>query len=144
MPETVEKKIYQALTTKAQGVTIPAGWVIVLPGTTFTPAADSKYVSVEVHFNRPIDTDAVSQELPPIRQGFMRTNVMLPKGRAVIDGYDVAGTLCEAFKIGTKLYRDTVQVRIDEHPEIGPLITSGTHHTIPVTTRFFSYPQLPA
>lgn len=140
MADSTEKKIFQALATAAKAVTLPSGWVMILAGESYTPTATSKFVSTEVHFNRPIDTDAVSQQLQPIRQGFMRMNVMLPKGAAVVDGFDLAGKLCDAFAIGRKLYKDTVQVRIDEHPEIGPLMTGETHHTLPVTCRWHSYP----
>jgi hypothetical protein len=144
MADSTEKKIFQALATAANAVTLPAGWSMVLPGVSFTPTATSRFVSAEVHFNRPIGTDAVSQQMQPIRQGFMRMNVMLPKGAAVVDGFDLAGKLCDAFAIGRKLYKDTVQVRIDEHPEIGPLMTGETHHTIPTTVRWHSYPQVSA
>lgn len=144
MADSTEKKIFQAMATAAKAVTLPSGWTMILAGEAYAPTATSKFVSAEVHFNRPIDTDAVSQQLQPIRQGFMRMNVMLPKGAAVVDGFDLAGKLCDAFAIGRKLYKDTVQVRLDEHPEIGPLITGDTHHTIPTTVRWFAYPQVSA
>ncbi|EPE96989.1 hypothetical protein [Rhizobium grahamii] len=35
----------------------PAGETIVLPGVVCTPTASSKFVSVEVHFDRSIETD---------------------------------------------------------------------------------------
>lgn len=144
MADSTEKKIFQALATAAKAVTLPSGWVMILAGEAYTPTATSKFVSTEIHFNRPIDTDAVSQQIQPIRQGFMRMNVMLPKGLAIVDGYDLAGKLCDEFAIGRKLYKDSVQVRLDEHSEIGPLITGDTHHTLPVTCRWHSYPQVPA
>lgn len=144
MADSTEKKIFQALATAARAVSLPTGWTLIIAGEAFTPTAASKFISTEIHFNRPINTDAVSQQLQPIRQGFMRMNVMLPKGLAIVDGYDVAGKLCDAFAIGRKLYQGTVQVRIDEHPEIGPLMTGASHHTIPTTVRWHSYPQVPA
>lgn len=140
MADTVEKKIYQALVTRAQGFTPPAGVTVVLPGASFSPTASSKFISVEVHFNRSIETD-LSLQLDPIRQGFMRANVMWPKGAAIVDGYEVAGQFRAHLKRGTKLLRDAVQVRIDEDPEIGPLVSGDTHHTIPVTIRWRSYFQ---
>lgn len=140
MADTTEKKIYQALTTRAQAFTPPAGVTVVLPGAPFTPTASSKFISVEVHFNRSIETD-LSLQLDPIRQGFMRGNVMWPKGAAIVDGYEVAGQFRAHLKRGTKLLRDAVQVRIDEDPEIGPLVSGDTHHTIPVTIRWRSYYQ---
>ncbi|APG91153.1 phage tail terminator-like protein [Sinorhizobium americanum] len=143
MADTVEKKIYQALLIQMQAFVPPAGVTIVLPGQTFTPTATSKFVSVEVHFNRSIETD-LSLVMDPIRQGFMRTNVMWPKGLAIVDGYDVAGQLRGHFRRGTKLFRTDTQVRIDEDPEIGVLVTGDTHHNIPVTTRWRCYPQVPA
>ncbi|WP_421591083.1 phage tail terminator-like protein [Shinella sp. M27] len=140
MADTVEKKIYQALTTRAQGFTPPGGITIVLPGASFTPTASSKFISIEVHFNRSIETD-LSLKLDPIRQGFMRANVMWPKGAAIVDGYEVAGQLRAHLKRGTKVSREDVQVRVDEDPEIGPLVAGDTHHTIPVTIRWRSYFQ---
>jgi hypothetical protein len=141
MADTVEKLIYQALATAAAAVVLPAGWSIILPGQTFTPTASSKFVSVEIHFNRSIETD-LSLEMDPIRQGFMRANVMLPKGSAVVDGYNIAGTIRAAFRRGRPhLYRDPVEVRIDEDPELVNLMTGDTHHTIPVTIRWRSYYQ---
>lgn len=142
MADSTEKKIFQAMATAAKAVTLPSGWTMILAGEAYAPTATSKFVSTEVHFNRPIDTDAVSQQMQPIRQGFMRMNVMLPKGAAIVDGFDLAGKLCDAFAIGRKLYKDSVQVRIDEHPEIGPLMTGETHHTLPVTCRWHSYPNV--
>jgi hypothetical protein len=120
----------------------PAGVSVVLPGEAFEPQASTKFISVEVHFNRPIETD-LSLEMDPIRQGFMRANVMWPKGLAIVDAYNLAGGLRQWLKRGTKLSRDGVQVRIDEDPEIGVLVTGGTHHTIPVTIRWRSYPNQP-
>ncbi|ULJ73593.1 phage tail terminator-like protein [Rhizobium gallicum] len=143
MADNVEMKIYQALLVKMQAFAPPAGVTIVLPGVAFTPTAQSRFVSVEVHFNRSIETD-LSLEMDPIRQGFMRTNVMWPKGSAIVDGYNLAGQLREFFRRGTKLLRVNTQVRIDEDPEIGVLVTGDTHHNIPVTTRWRCYPQVPA
>ncbi|RVK89903.1 hypothetical protein CN150_29465 [Sinorhizobium meliloti] len=143
MADTVEMKIYQALLLRAQSFVPPAGVTIVLPGVPFTPTAQSKFVSVEVNFNRSIETD-LSLVMDPIRQGFMRTNVMWPKGSAIVDGYNLAGQLRAQFRRGTKLFRTDTQVRIDEDPEIGVLVTGDTHHNIPVTTRWRCYPQVPA
>ncbi|MGR9386448.1 phage tail terminator-like protein [Rhizobium leguminosarum] len=143
MAETVEMKIYQALLVRCQEFAPPAGVTMVLPGVMFTPTAQSKFVSVEVHFNRSIETD-LSLEMDPIRQGFMRTNVMWPKGQAIVDGYNLAGQLRAHLRRGTKLLRADTQVRIDEDPEIGVLVTGETHHNIPVTTRWNCQPQVPA
>jgi hypothetical protein len=143
MADTVEMKIYQALVLRAQAFVPPAGVTVVLPGVSFTPAATSKFVVCEVHFNRSIETD-LSLEMDPIRQGFIRTNVMWPKGSAIVDGYNLAGQLRAHFRRGTKLFRTDTQVRIDEDPEIGVLVTGDTHHNIPVTTRWRCYPQVPA
>ncbi|MBX4872705.1 MULTISPECIES: phage tail terminator-like protein [Rhizobium] len=143
MADTVEMKIYQALLIRCQAFTLPAGVVMVLPGVTYSPTAQSKFVSVEVHFNRSIETD-LSLEMDPIRQGFMRTNVMWPKGLAIVDGYNLAGQLRAHLRRGTKLLQADTQVRIDEDPEIGVLVTGETHHNIPVTTRWLCYPQVPA
>lgn len=143
MPDTVEKIIYQALLVKMQAFTPPAGITVVMPGVVFTPTATSKFISVEVHFNRSIETD-LTLAMDPIRQGFMRTNVMWPKGAAIVDGYDLAGALCAHLRRGTKLVRTDTQIRIDEAPEIGVLVTGDTHYTIPVTCRWKCYPQVPA
>ncbi|MDX0865602.1 hypothetical protein GOE00_02395 [Sinorhizobium medicae] len=143
MADTVEMKIYQALLLRAQAFAPPAGVAIVLPGVPFAPTAQSKFVSVEVHFNRSIETD-LSLVMDPIRQGFVRANVMWPKGSAIVDGYNLAGQLRAHFRRGTKLFRTDTQVRIDEDPEIGVLVTGDTHHNIPVTTRWRCYPQVPA
>ncbi|MDX0979627.1 uncharacterized protein DUF4128 [Sinorhizobium medicae] len=143
MADTVEMKIYQALLLRAQAFVPPAGVTIVLPGVPFAPTAQSKFVSVEVHFNRSIETD-LSLVMDPIRQGFVRTNVMWPKGSAIVDGYNLAGQLRAHFRRGTKLFRTDTQVRIDVDPEIGVLVTGDTHHNIPVTTRWRCYPQVPA
>ena len=140
MADTVEKLIYQALVIAARAMALPTGWDLVEPGDDYDTTADSRFVSVEVHFNRSIETD-LSLELDPIRQGFMRANVMLPKGRAIVDGYDVAGAVRAAFRRGSKAVRSGVQVRIDEDPELANLMTGDTHHTIPVTIRWRCYHQ---
>ncbi|MBX5190125.1 hypothetical protein HJB86_14540 [Rhizobium sp. NZLR3b] len=143
MADTVEMKIYQALLIRCQAFSLPAGVTMVLPGVAYSPTAQSKFVSVEVHFNRSIETD-LSFDMDPIRQGFMRTNVMWPKGLAIVDGYNLAGQLRAHLRRGTKLLQTDTQVRIDEDPEIGGLVTGETHHNIPVTTRWLCYPQVPA
>ncbi len=143
MADTVEMKIYQALVLRAQAFTPPTGVTVVLPGVTFSPTAQSKFVSIEVHFNRSIETD-LSLVLDPIRQGFLRANVMWPKGSAIVDGYNLSGQLRDQFRRGTKLFRSDTQVRIDEDPEIGVLLTGETHHTIPLTVRWNCQPQAPA
>ncbi|TWB61695.1 uncharacterized protein DUF4128 [Rhizobium sp. ERR 922] len=147
MADSIEKKIYQALLLKVQALPLPTGMTqaanVVLPGVTFTPTATTKFISVEVHFNRSIETD-LSLVLDPIRQGFMRCNVMWPKGTALVDGVDLAGSIAAFFKRGTKLLRTDTQVRIDEAPEVGVVVTGDTHQTIPVTIRWTCYPQAPA
>lgn len=139
MADTVEKLIYQALLVAVQGVVLPTGWEKALPGVAYTPTATTKFVSFEIHFNRSIETD-LSLELDPIRQGFLRANVMLPKGAAVVDGYEVAGQIRTAFKRGSKLYRGDVTVRFDRDPELANLMTGDTHYQIPVTPWWISYP----
>lgn len=143
MVDTVEKTIFLALLDRAKAFSLPAGVERADPGVTYSPTAKSKYFSVEIHFNRSIETD-LSLELDPIRQGFMRTNVMWPKGSPIVDAYELAGKLRAHLKRGTKIVKDGVQVRIDEDPEIGVLVTGDTHHNIPVTTRWRSYPSVPA
>ncbi len=143
MADTIEKKIYQALLVAVQGISLPTGWEKAIPGDAYAPSANSRFVSFEIHFNRGIETD-LSLEMDPIRQGFVRGNVMLPKGRAIVDGYDVAGQVRLAFKRGTKVYRDEVQVRFDEDPALANLMTSETHFQVPVTAFWKTYPFVPA
>lgn len=140
MADTVEMKIYQALVLKAQAFVPPAGVSVVLPGEGFQPTAQSKFISVEVHFNRSIETD-LSLVMDPIRQGFLRANVMWPKASAIVDAYEIAGNVRSYLRRGTQLYRDAVQVRIDEDPEISVLVTGDTHSTVPVTIRWLCYFQ---
>jgi len=143
MADTVEKSIYLALLERAQSFERPNGVDLAEPGYPYSPTAKSKFISVEIHFNRSIETD-LSLQMDPIRQGFMRTNVMWPKGSAVVDAYNLAGAVREHLRRGTKLLKNSMQVRIDEDPEIGVLITGDTHHNIPITTRWLCYPQVPA
>ncbi|RKD68972.1 phage tail terminator-like protein [Rhizobium sp. WW_1] len=147
MADSVEKKIYQALLTKVQALPLPTGMTqsanVALPNAPFTPTATTKFISVEVHFNRSIETD-LSLVMDPIRQGFMRCNVMWPKGAALVDGIDLAGSIAAFFRRGTKLLRADTQVRIDEAPEVGVVVTGDTHVTVPVTIRWNCQPQVPA
>jgi hypothetical protein len=139
MADSTEMKIFQALVLKAQAFVPPSGVTVVLPGVAFAPTAQSKFVSVEVHFNRSIETD-ISLESDPIRQGFLRTNVMWPKGSAQVDAVNLAGQLREYLRRGTKLLRVDTEVRIDEDPEIGVIVTGDTHITVPVTIRWRCFP----
>lgn len=143
MADTPEKRIYQALLTGVQAIVLPTGWEKAIPGVPYTPTTTSRFVSFEIHFNQGIETD-LSLQMDPIRQGFVRGNVMLPKGRAVVDAYEIAGQVRAAFKRGTKLYKDDLQVRFDEDPALANLITSDTHYQVPVTAFWKSYPQVPA
>ncbi len=143
MAATVETKIYQALLARCQEFIPPSGVTIVLPGVVFAPSSTTKFVNVEVHFNRSIETD-ISLEMDPIRQGFIRTNVMWPKTSALLDAVDLAGQLRTLFRRGTKLLKDDTQVRFDEDPELGSVVTGQTHETIPVTSRWNCQPQVPA
>ncbi|TQX91318.1 hypothetical protein EQW76_00865 [Rhizobium sp. rho-13.1] len=147
MADTVEMKIYQALLIRIQALTLPTGMTqaanVALPGITFVPTATTKFISIEVHFNKSIETD-LSLVMDPIRQGLLRANVMWPKGSAVVDGINLAGQIREFFRRGTKLLRADTQVRIDEDPEVGTLDTGDTHTTIPVTVRWTCQPQVPA
>jgi hypothetical protein len=147
MADTVEKNIFQAVVNRMKAVQLPAGMTlaanVVLPGVPFSPQATTKYISFEMHFNRSIRTD-LSQTIPPIRQGFIRGNVMWPKGYSQVDAIDVAGSVCLLFQTGTKLYEDDVQVRFDEDPEIGVLMVGSTHFMVPVTADWRSYPKVTA
>ncbi|WP_312416702.1 phage tail terminator-like protein [Shinella sp.] len=152
MATTVEKKIFQALTGAVTTFPLPVGWTqaanVALPGEDLVPplTATTKFISVEFDFNRPIPTDAVSQGLPPIRQGFMRCSVRWPRKSAEVDAIDLAGQLADYFKIGTKLYREGLQVRLDDHPEIVsvPLVPADTHKTVAVIVRWLCFPIVPA
>lgn len=147
MADTVEKNIFQAAVGHMKTIELPSGMTlagnVVLPGVSFSPQATTKYVSFEMHFNRSIRTD-LSQKTQPIRQGFIRGNVMWPKGYSQVDAIDVAGIVCLLFKTGTKLYDEGVQVRFDEDPEIGVFVTGSTHFMVPVTADWQSYPKVPA
>lgn len=147
MPVSVEQSIYRALSDHLRTWTLPAGWTfannVAFPGLNYTPAANRPFVSFEHHVNRSIETD-LSLEMDPIRQGFIRLNVMWPLGVTHDTPLGVAATLREHFRRGTKLYKDGVQVRIDEDPEIASFITGTSHVTLPVTVRWRSYPNTSA
>lgn len=143
MADTVEKDIFQGLMLRMQAMTLPTGVERVLPGVTYAPAATTKFVSFETHFNRSIETD-LSLVMDPIRQGFIRGNVMWPKGSAQVDAIDVAGIVRAQFKRGTSFYQDGTQIRFDQDPELGPLIIGSTHTSLSVTARWVCYPQVPA
>lgn len=116
---------------------------VVLPGVAFSPGALTKYVSFEVHFNTSIETD-LSLEMDPIRQGFIRGNVFFPKSSVQMDAIDLAGNVRTLFKRGTKLVDDGRQVRFDQDPALGVIITGTTHFQVPVTAFWVSYPFVPA
>ncbi|WP_426235867.1 phage tail terminator-like protein [Pararhizobium sp. DWP1-1-3] len=147
MADTIEKTIFQALMLRMQALPLPVGMTlasnVALPGVAFAPSTTTKFISFEIHFNRPIETD-LSLEMDPIRQGFIRGNVMWPKSFAQVDAVDLAGNIRSHFKRGTKLYQNGVQVRFDEDPEVGVLMIGTTHLTVPVTAFWRSFPQAPA
>lgn len=143
MADTVEKDIFQGLMLRMQAMTLPTGVERVLPGVNYAPTASSKFVSFETHFNRSIETD-LSLVMDPIRQGFIRGNVMWPKGSAQVDAIEVAGIVRAQFKRGTSFYQDGTQIRFDQDPELGPLIIGTTHTSLSVTARWTVYPTVPA
>lgn len=147
MADSVEKNIFQGLMLRMQAMPLPAGMTlagnVALPGVTFAPSTTTKFISFEIHFNRSIETD-LSLEMDPIRQGFIRGNVMWPKSFAQVDAIDLAGNIRSHFKRGTQFYQDGVQVRFDEDPELGVLMIGNTHLTVPVTAFWRSFPQAPA
>jgi hypothetical protein len=147
MAATVEQDIFRGLSSHFGTWPLPSGWTkaanIASPGYNYAPVANKPFVSLEVHFNRSIETD-LSLELDPIRQGFMRTNVMWPVGATHDLPLAVAASLRAHFKRGTKIVFDGTVIRIDEDPEIGVFVTGTSHVTLPVTTRWRCYPQVPA
>ncbi|WP_421439908.1 phage tail terminator-like protein [Agrobacterium tumefaciens] len=147
MAATVEEDIFRGLMEYFGRWTLPAGWTaaanIANPGIAFTPSASKPFVSLEIHFNRSIETD-LSLEMDPIRQGFMRANVMWPKGQGHVQGLGVAASIRKHFQRGTTALNDGTQTRIDQDPEIGVIVTGDTHVTIPVTIRWICYPKVPA
>lgn len=143
MADTVEKDIFQGLMLRMMSAPLPTGVQIALPGVAFTPSATTKFVSFEIHFNQSIETD-LSMRMDPIRRGFIRGNVMWPKGSAQVDAVDVAGIVRAYFKRGTNFYQDGTQIRFDEDPAIGVIMTGDTHVTIPVTAMWICYPKVPA
>ncbi|HEV7435346.1 MAG TPA: phage tail terminator-like protein [Pseudorhizobium sp.] len=147
MAATVEQDIFRGLRTHVDSWPLPADWTmaanVALPGLSFTPPTGKPYVSIEIHFNRSIETD-LSLEMDPIRQGFMRTNVHWPVGKSHDFPLAVAASLRAHFKRGTKIVFDGTVIRIDEDPEIGVFVTGTSHVTLPVTTRWRCYPQVPA
>lgn len=147
MADTAEKNIFQATINRMKLLPLPTGMThaanVVLPGVTFTPQATTKFVSFEMHFNRSIRTD-LSQQIEPIRQGFIRGNVNWPKGYSQVDAIELAGVISEHFKTGTKLYDEGRQVRFDDDPELSAIVIGSTHFTVPVTAFWQSYPVVPA
>lgn len=139
MADTVERDIFQGLTLRMGATALPAGVERVLPGVVYSPSATSKFVSFEVHFNKSIETD-LTLEMDPIRIGFIRGNVMWPKGYSQVDAIDVAGIVRAQFKRGTSFYQDGTQIRFDQDPELGPLIIGATHTSLSVTARWVCYP----
>jgi len=152
MPTTVEKKTFQALLDAVKSFPLPAGWTkaanVALPNEDLDPplTADRKFISVEIDLNRPIATDRVSQSLEPIRQGILRCAIKWPRNAAEVDAVELAGQLAAYFKTGTKLYREGLQVRIDDPPEIVavPIMQTDTHKTFAVLIRWMTYPPVPA
>lgn len=147
MADTIEKTIFQALMLRMQALPLPTGMTlasnVALPGVSFAPSTTTKFISFEIHFNKSVRTDQ-SLQMPPIRQGFIRGNVMWPKSSAQVDAVDLAGNVAEHFKASTKLYQSGVQVRFDEDPEIGVLMIGTTHLTVPVTANWQCFPKFPA
>ncbi|MBY5465286.1 phage tail terminator-like protein [Rhizobium leguminosarum] len=147
MADTPEKSIFQALLIQMKTLPLPSGMTlatnVVLPGVQFTPQATTKYVSFEVHFNTSIRTD-LSLQIEPIRQGFIRGNVLWPKTSAQVDAVDLAGVICALFAAGTKLMQNGRQTRFDQDPEVGVVVTGDSHFTVPVTAFWQSYPLIPA
>ncbi|MGQ3080698.1 MULTISPECIES: phage tail terminator-like protein [Rhizobium/Agrobacterium group] len=147
MASTVEEDIFVGLVEYFKTWALPATWTltanVAFPGVTFTPGATKPFVSLEVHYNRSIETD-LSLEMDPIRQGFMRANVMWPKGQGHVQGLGVAASIRKHFRRGTTALNDGTQTRIDQDPEIGVIVTGDTHVTIPVTIRWICYPKVPA
>lgn len=147
MADTVEKNIFQGLIVRMQALPLPTGMTmganVALPGVAFSPTTTTKFISFEIHFNKSIRTD-LSLQIQPIRQGFIRGNVMWPKSSAQVDAVDLAGTVAEHFKAGTKLYRNDVEIRLDEDPELGALMIGATHLSLPVTALWQCFPKFPA
>lgn len=147
MAATVEENIFRGLVEYFGTWPLPSGWTaagnVAYPGIDFVPQAAKPFVSLEVHFNRSIETD-LSLEMDPIRQGFMRANVMWPNGTTHARGLDIAAQIRAHFKRGTRFAKNTALVRIDEDPEIGVFVVGDTHVTIPVTIRWVCYPRVPA
>lgn len=147
MAATVEEDIFRGLMEYFGKWILPTSWTaagnVANPGIAFTPTASKPFVSLEIHFNRSIETD-LSLEMDPIRQGFMRANVMWPKGQGHVQGLGVAASIRKHFRRGTTALNDGTQTRIDQDPEIGVIVTGDTHVTIPVTIRWICYPKVPA
>ena len=147
MADTVEEKIFRALIERVKTMPLPAGWTlathVAMPGVPFAPQAGKPFVSIEVHFNRSIETD-LSLQMDPIRQGFLRANVMWPKGQGLFQAYDFAGKVSAFFRRGTRVTFEANRTDINEAPEIGVTVTGDTHETVPVTIRWINAPQVPA
>ncbi|SOC45765.1 uncharacterized protein DUF4128 [Rhizobium subbaraonis] len=143
MAGTVEQKVFRALVERFQAWPLPTGWTeaanVAYPGLHFTPVAGKPFVSVEVHYNRSVETD-ISMEMDPIRQGFMRLNVMWPNGQGHVAAIEVAGSIRAHFRRGSKATKEDTVVRIYEDPEIGVILTGDTHINVPVTVRWRAYP----
>lgn len=147
MADTVEERIFRGLVERVKTLALPDGWTlathVAFQGMPFTPIATQPFLSVEVHFNRSIETD-LSLEMDPIRQGFLRANVMWPKGQGLFQAYDLAGKVRAYFRRGTRVTFETTRTDINEDPEIGVTVTGDTHVTVPVTIRWTCQPEVPA
>lgn len=65
--------------------------------------------------------------------GLFQVTVCFPSGRGEIKAREIAGAVVSHFAKGTRLWQDSLGVKIYERPSVAPAIEDGDRIRIPVT-----------
>ena len=113
----------------AQNPTMPVAW----ENEDFTPPGDQIYLEPK-HF--PAENGNLAWKSGTEHSGFLSVGVCFTAGTGTPPIRDVVGALVEHFAKGTRLYKGSVLVKIEQKPSAGSAVQDGQKNIIPVTIRY--------
>ena len=138
MATHIEAIIVDALCNHMAALTLPVGVGIAWPNVAFEPG-NSPYVAVRILKNDPVQPRIRFGD-EPIRQGIMQVTVYTPEGAGIIAQSELAGTIRDHFKRGTKITKDGVTVSIIDEPRVASDIQEPAWSAVPVSISWTVYP----
>ena len=132
---TVESKIWDALQGRLQTMYGDLGLPFSWPNRDFTKPDNGKYLRISFIPNT-AERRFIGSTDPHRFIGLLQISVCWPLNTFLDPALEMAGRVAGYFPCDLRLASDGVTVRIQKHPDVGPVIIEDTGAMVPVTVEY--------